>query len=98
MKEEKIKRVIWCIDNGDVVAHAVETDTMVIGTKIGATHKSKHETAKDIQELFDISPMQHLRLLQEKGIFVNPTQYQQIMDNCRMTDWDEAIRRVKGAI
>lgn len=96
MKKETIKRVIFCMDNGEVVAHAVETDTMVIGTRIGVSHKSKHETARDIQELFDISPMQHVRLLQEKGIFVNPTQYQEIMDNCRMTDWDEAKKRVRG--
>ena len=96
MKEETIRRVIFCIDKGEVVAHAVETETMVIGTRIGATHKTKHEVAKDIQELFNISPIQHLRLLQEKGMFVNTAQYQEIMDNCRMTEWDEAEKRVKG--
>jgi hypothetical protein len=93
---ETIKNVILCIDNGDVVAHGVETESgLVIGTKIGVSHKSKHELARDIQDMFNISAMEHFRLMRDNTLMLNPIEYQNLLDSCNPISWEEAEEMVK---
>ena len=93
---EKIKHILYCMDGNDLVAHGVETENgLVIGTKIGVSYESKHELAKKIQKLFNITPIEHLGLMKKCLKVMNPIQYQALMDSCNPISWEEAEEMVK---
>ena len=88
--KDKIKHIYLCMENGETVGHAVETvDNILIGTKIGASRKSMHECAKDIQETFNLSPMQHAMLLRDV-IILDEVNYQKLLDSFNPISFDEA--------
>ena len=89
--KDKIKQVYLCMDeSGMTVGHAVETvDNVLIGTKLGATRKSMHECAKDIQKTFNMSPMQHAMLLKDV-IILDENGYQELLDGFTPISFDDA--------
>ena len=91
----EIKTMYLCVDdNNDIVAHAVETDNnIVIGDKLCANRKSRHELAKDIQRIFHMSPFEHARRLND-AIIVNEEVYQDLLDSCTPITWEEAVEQL----
>lgn len=90
-----IEKIYLCMDsNKDIVAHAVETDNgIVIGSKLGASHEGKHKVAKDMQKVFNISPLEHAMML-NNAIIVDEKQYQDILDSCTPITWEEAVEKI----
>lgn len=95
--KDKIKNVYLCMDNsGMTIGHAVETDeNILIGTKLGATRKSMHECAKDIQRTFNMSPFEHAMLLKDV-IIMDEKEYQKLLDSFNPISFDEA-KKIMGA-
>lgn len=80
--KSKIKQVYLCLDkSGMAVGHAVETiDNVLIGTRPGATRKTMHECAKDMQKTFNMSPLEHAMLL-KNAIILDEDSYQELLDS-----------------
>lgn len=84
-----VKNVYLCMENGQPIGHAIEIDNVLVGTQLGVSHSGMHQVARDIQELLDISPMEHLKLMQ-KAIMLDKNAYKNLLSNYKQISFEEA--------
>lgn len=85
----KVKNIYLCLENGQPIGHAVEIDDILVGTQLGVSHDGMHQVAKDIQDLLNISPMEHLMLM-KKAIMLNKDAYKTLLSNYKPISFEEA--------
>lgn len=84
-----VKNIYLCMENGQPIGHAIEIDNVLVGTQLGVSHNGMHQVAKDIQELLNISPMEHLMLMKE-AIMLDKNAYKTLLSNYKQISFEEA--------